>query len=232
MNKIHPTAIIGDQVTLGDENVIGPFAVITGNTTIGNHNWIGPHTCIGLVGDFVGIPDPVKPAFWTSYEPSSPGVHIGSDIVIKEFVSIQAGSRRKSVISDNCYLMPKAHIGHDCWLGNSVLVSPNAQLAGHVSVGGRTVVGMGALVHQLSSIGPVAMVGMGCRIRGQVEECRTVVGEPHRVTGINRVGLSRFLSENEVVEAISSLRSRDFSTMPMTLRELIDEWKSQVVTAT
>jgi len=37
-NKIHPTAIIGDNVTLGNNNYVGPFCYITSNTTIGDNN--------------------------------------------------------------------------------------------------------------------------------------------------------------------------------------------------
>ncbi|NDB94474.1 MAG: hypothetical protein EB165_07545, partial [Euryarchaeota archaeon] len=122
-------------------------------------------------------------------------VLIGSRNVIKEHVTIHAGSHRATTVGNDCYLMPRSHLGHDCWVGDNVLLSPSAQVAGHVAIGARTVVGMGALIHQFSSIGPVCMIGMGCCVRGDVETCRTVVGEPHKVTGINKVGLARFLGE-------------------------------------
>ena len=36
-NYIHPTAIIGDDVVLGEDNYIGAFCYITGKTIIGNN---------------------------------------------------------------------------------------------------------------------------------------------------------------------------------------------------
>jgi acyl-[acyl carrier protein]--UDP-N-acetylglucosamine O-acyltransferase len=46
-NKIHPTAIIGDNVTLGNNNYVGPFCYITSNTTIGDNNRFEAYCSIG-----------------------------------------------------------------------------------------------------------------------------------------------------------------------------------------
>jgi len=47
MNIIHPTAIIGDFVILGDNNYIGPYCYITGNTVIGDNNRFEAFCTIG-----------------------------------------------------------------------------------------------------------------------------------------------------------------------------------------
>ena len=46
-NYIHPTAIIGDDVQLGDDNYIGAFCYITGKTIIGNNNRFEAFCSIG-----------------------------------------------------------------------------------------------------------------------------------------------------------------------------------------
>ena len=46
MNEIHPTAIVGPDVRLGDNNTVGPFAVLDGEIVIGNGNSIGPHAVV------------------------------------------------------------------------------------------------------------------------------------------------------------------------------------------
>ena len=46
-NKIHPTAIIGKEVVLGEGNTIGPYSVIEGKTYIGDNNTICSHVVIG-----------------------------------------------------------------------------------------------------------------------------------------------------------------------------------------
>jgi UDP-N-acetylglucosamine acyltransferase len=230
MNSIHPTALIDRSVTLGDRNVIGPHVVISNNTIIGDDNWIGPGTTIGIEGDILGTPSSQDPPFWENPAQVEFGVRIGDRNVFKEHVTIHSGSHRHTKIGDSCYLMPRAHLGHDCWIGDNVLLSPGSQIAGHVSIGSRAVIGMGALVHQFSNIGPVAMVGMGCCVRGTVEPCRTVVGEPHRVSGINKVGIKRLLGEDSLAQAMAMLRGLD-DLNPTTepLRIMISDWLSQVI---
>ena len=231
MNHIHPTAVIGPHVVLGNNNAIGPYAVITGTTRIGNNNWIGPGVSIGEQGDILGTPSASEIPSWdSSANRHDFGVDIGSGNVIKEHVTLHAGSHRDTRMGDSCYLMPRAHLGHDCWLGDNVLLSPSAQIAGHVAIGSRTVIGMGALVHQFSNIGPVSMVGMGCCVRGNVETCRTVVGEPHRVSGINKVGIQRLVGDNEAKEVVDCLRKKSASSeFPEPLRSMVLTWEMQIV---
>ena len=229
LNQIHPTAIVGPLVQLGQRNVIGPGVIIQGSTRLGDDNWIGPYSCIGLPPDILGIPSTPGAAWWDFDAESEFGVDLGCRNVLKESVTIHSGSHRHTRVGDNCYLMPRSHLGHDCWLGDNVLVSPSGQLAGHVAVGSRSVIGMGALVHQFSAIGPVSMVGMGCHVRGQVESCRTVVGEPHRVTGINRVGLIRFLGDEDAQIAIMQLKIRNEQALPENLKNALEEWRRQIV---
>ncbi|WP_232290263.1 hypothetical protein [Micromonospora sp. ATCC 39149] len=35
-NRIHPTAVVGADVELGDDNVVGPYSVVVGPCRIGN----------------------------------------------------------------------------------------------------------------------------------------------------------------------------------------------------
>jgi UDP-N-acetylglucosamine acyltransferase len=231
MNRIHPTAIIGSNVVLGDNNVIGPHVVIVGKTIIGDGNWFGPGSSIGITGDILGQPSSDDIPFW-EIDADVPefGVKVGNHNVIKENVTIHAGSHRDTEVGSNCYVMPRSHLGHDCWLGDNVLLSPSAQIAGHVSIGSRTVIGMGALVHQFSNVGPVSMVGMGCCVRGNVELCRTVVGEPHRVSGINKVGIQRLVGDAETKNVINCLRQKSPSSeFPEPLRSMILDWENQIV---
>lgn len=228
-NRIHPTAIIGREVTLGFGNIIGPGVIIDGPVRIGDRNWIGPWTSIGLPPDILGFPSINDGPWWDSESHIEFGVELGSGNTIKESVTIHAGSHRHTRIGDNCYLMPRSHLGHDCWLGDNVLMSPSAQVAGHVAIGSRSVIGMGALIHQFSTVGPVAMVGMGCCVRGAVEPCRTVVGEPHRVSGINRVGIERLVGADQVSSVLKVLKDKGQTTsFPEPLNTMIREWHEHI----
>ncbi|MGH3468883.1 MAG: UDP-N-acetylglucosamine acyltransferase, partial [Thermocrispum sp.] len=94
-NRIHPTAVIGDGVQLGDGNDIGPFAVVVGPVVIGSGNWIGPHCVIGTPASDRGAP---HPAAWDGAPSGDPeqdgfGVRIGDRNVIREYCSVHQGTQ-------------------------------------------------------------------------------------------------------------------------------------------
>ncbi len=73
-----------------------------------------------------------------------------------------------------------ASVDHDCVLENGVHVSPGAHLAGSVTVGERSWIGIGAVVRQGVSIGRDAVIGAGAVVVADVADGVTVVGNPAR----------------------------------------------------
>lgn len=196
-NRIHPTAIIGAGVELGDDNVIGPYTVIVGPTRIGGGNWIGPHVSIGTPAEYRGGSHPVG---WEG-EVDGAGVRIGDRSIIREFVTINQGTHETTVVGDDCYLLARSHVGHDCVLDRSVTLADTVQLGGHTHVWSWANIGMSTVVHQRGQIGPGAMIGMGSAVRKPVAPFTIAVGNPARVTSVNRVGLSRRGCSDAVVDA-------------------------------
>lgn len=192
-NRIHPTAIIGAGVELGDDNVVGPYSVIVGPTTIGNSNWIGPHVVIGCPGEDRAF---AHPAAWDDELTGDPeqdgfGVRIGDHNRIREYVSVHQGTWRATTLGDGSYYLRGSHVAHDCVIEDSVTLSSNVVLGGHVEVWTHANIGMGTVIHQKVRIGPGAMLGMGSAVRREVGAFTICVGNPARVTGLNTVGLSR-----------------------------------------
>lgn len=97
-NRIHPTAVLGDGVELGEHNVIGPYAVLVGPLRIGDHNWVGPHAVIGTPAEHR---DGAHPIGWEG-ELGGTGVEIGHRNRIREFTSIHQGIQRSTRIGDEC----------------------------------------------------------------------------------------------------------------------------------
>jgi UDP-N-acetylglucosamine acyltransferase len=195
-NRIHPTAIIGAGVEFGDGNVVGPYAVIVGPARIGDGNWIGPHVSIGTPAEVRGGP---HPAGWEG-EADGHGVVIGDRNVLREFVTINQGTREQTVLGNDGYLMAQSHLGHDCRVGDGVTLASVVQLAGHTQVWSWSNLGMGTVVHQFTRIGPGAMIGMGSAVRKDVPPFSIAVGNPARATGVNAVGLSRRGCSEPVIE--------------------------------
>ena len=53
-NRIHPTAVIGPQVTMGTGNVIGPYCVLQGPVTLGDDNYLSSHVSVGGSAEVYG----------------------------------------------------------------------------------------------------------------------------------------------------------------------------------
>ncbi|NJC68351.1 UDP-N-acetylglucosamine acyltransferase [Planosporangium thailandense] len=222
-NKIHPTAIIGAGVELGDNNVIGPYTVLIGPTRIGDNNLIGPHASIGTPAEYRGGPHPVG---WDG-EIEGAGVIIGDGNIIREFVTVNQGTHEPTTIGNDCYALARSHIGHDIVLHNSVTLADAVQLGGHTHVWSWANIGMGTVVHQRTQVGPGAMIGMGSAVRKDVPPFTITVGNPARVSGVNRVGLSRRGCSDAVVDVFASYlagKSPLPADLPAELADQLAAW--------
>jgi UDP-N-acetylglucosamine acyltransferase len=190
MNRIHPTAIVGPDVQFGDNNTVEPYAILDGEVVIGNGNSIGPHVVVYgpcTIGDDNLIEShAVINTTSAIRDRLERGTTIGSRNVLKEFVSIGG---RSSTVGDDCFLMDKAHVAHNCRVGNFVTMASSAILGGHVVVGDFATLGLGVSVHQRLTIGEGAMVGMNAAVTKDVEPWNTVVGSPARSIGLNTKGM-------------------------------------------
>ncbi len=202
-NRIHPTAIVGDEVRMGQGNEIGPYAVIEGPVTLGDRNiiaagvWIGGPVSIGSGNYFAPKATIGAPAEWSTDDGETIrqrhpcGVQIGDRNVVRELVTIHQGSERPTVVGSSCYIMNHAHLGHDAELADRVNITASATLAGFVTLGYGSYLGLGANVLQRTVIGALAIVGMGAVVNRHVPPATVAIGTPARVTGINHRGFER-----------------------------------------
>lgn len=195
-NRVHPTAVVGPGVELGDDNIIGPYAVLLGPARIGNGNWIGPHTAIGTPGEMRGG---AHPAAWDE-EPEHGGLVIGDRNIIREFATVQAPAAGTTTIGDDCYVMTKAHVPHDGHLENGVTVSCGALIGGHGRIGANANLGLNCVLHQQLVVGPGAMLGMGAIVTKPVPPFATVTGNPGRIQGVNWRGMQRVGRSDDAIE--------------------------------
>lgn len=180
MNNIHPTAIISDDVEMGSGNVIGPNVVICGPCKIGDNNWFGPGVVIGTPGEYQGGPHP------TSWENGSQGmVSIGSNNVLREYVTVHVSPNSKTTIGNSCYIMSKCYIPHDAVIEDEAKLATTVLLGGFVHVGKAAYIGMGAIVHQRLVIGAGSMVGMGSVVTKNIPPLAKAFGNPCRLVGTN-----------------------------------------------
>ena len=187
---IEQGAIIGSNVVLGKGTKVGPNSVIKGKTTIGKNNKIYPQVFIGL------DPQDLK------YKGASTAVIIGDNNTFRECVTINKATdeEEKTIIGSNNLLMAYTHIGHNCELGNSIVLSNSVQVAGHVKIDDYAIIGGCLGIHQFVHIGYLAMVGGMTRVAKDVPPFCLAEGHPGKLRGLNRVGIKRsgLIEKNEL----------------------------------
>ena len=87
--------------------------------------------------------------------------------------------------------MAYTHIGHNCDLGNGIVLSNSVQIAGHVIVEDKAIIGGCLGIHQFVHIGFLAMVGGMTRVDRDVPPFCLAEGHPGKLRGLNRVGIKR-----------------------------------------
>ena len=174
-------AIIGPNVIIGTGPEIGPNSVITGRTQIGKNNKVFPNVFIGL------DPQDLK------YKGANTEVIIGDNNTFRECVTINKATDEgeKTIIGNNNLLMAYSHIGHNCVLANGIVLSNSVQVAGHVKVQDKAIIGGCLGIHQFVHIGYLAMIGGMTRVDRDVPPFCLAEGHPGRLRGLNRIGIKR-----------------------------------------
>lgn len=223
-NRIHPTAVVGDGVVLGRDNVVGPHAVLVGPLRVGDGNWFGPGVVVGTPPEVRGVPHGTP---WDA-PGDGPGVRLGHRNVLREGTVVHQGWQQPTVVGDECFLMNKVYVAHDTVLGDGVTLASTVTMGGHVRVGAGANLGLGATVHQRRVIGAGAMVGMGSVVTRDVPPFALTYGNPARVRGANRVGMTRRGVDDETVAALAALYESGqvpaTGAAPAALREHFADW--------
>jgi UDP-N-acetylglucosamine acyltransferase len=197
---IHASAVIEDGATIHAGATIGPFCHISAQTTIGDGvQLIGSVTTNGHVsiGEYtqiwpyavLGGPPQIHP-----YKDSDTRLEIGRDCVIREHVTMHRGSSRDvgiTKIGDGCFFMDKAHVAHDCVVGNKCILASSATLGGHAHLADGVYIGGLAGVHQFTRIGTYAFIGALALVTRDVIPFAMASGNPAHLKGLNIVGFKR-----------------------------------------
>jgi len=195
---IHPTAIIHPQAKLDSSVQVGPYAVIDAGVELGADCVVGPNvyltgeTKIGLHNQFhagcvIGdAPQDLK------YKGEPTRVRIGDHNVFREHVTVHRATKLdgETVIGSHNFLMAHCHVGHNCHLGDHIIIANGALLGGHVTVQDRAFISGNCLVHQFVRIGTLAIMQGGSAISKDLPPFTVARGD-NGICGLNAVGLRR-----------------------------------------
>jgi UDP-N-acetylglucosamine acyltransferase len=197
--KIHPTAIldagaqIGADIEIGPFSTIGPEVVIGDNTIVQSHVVIEGEVVIGT-GNFIGHGAVIgAPPQDLAFSPErKTRVEIGNENIIREHCTIHRGSADGSatIIGDKNFLMTAAHLGHNCAIGDNVIIANNCLLGGHVRVDDGAFLGGGGVFHQHMRIGRLALTQGASGFSKDIPPF-VIAAEINYVFGVNVIGLRR-----------------------------------------
>ncbi|HNQ72423.1 MAG TPA: acyl-ACP--UDP-N-acetylglucosamine O-acyltransferase [Verrucomicrobiota bacterium] len=196
---IHPTAVIHSAARIGAECEIGPYCVLgphvelgrgcklhshvvlDGHIRLGRNNEIFPFASLGLRSQDL------------KWKGGVTRVEIGDHNTIREGVTVHSATDEGVATRIGSYnnLLAYTHIAHDCQLGDHIIMSNFAGLAGHVVVEDHAVLGGYVAVHQFCRVGKLAMIGGCSKIRQDMPPFMLGDGSPAQIRTINKIGLER-----------------------------------------
>ena len=91
-----------------------------------------------------------------------------------------------TVIGNECYLMAAAHVGHNCVVGDHVIIVNSVLLAGYLHVGDYAIISGGAVIHQFTHVGRLAIISGNARVSKDVP-LFTLEAENGEVRSLNLV---------------------------------------------
>ena len=199
MSEIHSTAIIEEGAELGEGVKVGAYSVVGQHVKIGAgtelmaHVVVDGYTTIGrecAIHPFARIGGQTQDL---KYNGGAPGVIIGDKTVLRECVTINAGTHdgEMTEVGSDCLLMAYSHVAHACKLGNGVIIANGTQLAGDVIVEDFAIIeGLSGAV-QFRRIGKMAFMGAYTKATKDVPPFMIADGLDIQVRGFNKIGMER-----------------------------------------
>jgi UDP-N-acetylglucosamine acyltransferase len=210
--EVHPTAIVAKGAELADGVQIGPYCVIGEHVVLGPrtrllaHVVVEGHTQIGAdctIRHFANLGAPPQAAY--GGEPTR--LVVGDRNLIREHVTMHIGTpagRGVTEVGNDGQFMATSHVGHDCTVGDNVILAHSATLGGHVHIDDFVMVSGLAAIHQFCRIGRYSFIGGLAAVTKDVIPYGLVWGNHAHLEGLNLVGLKR---RNFSRETVNELRS-------------------------
>jgi len=208
---IHPTAIVDPKAEIDEGVDIGPYSVIEKGVVIDQETKVGPHvviregTRIGKrcrIFQFASIGE--APQF-LGYKGEKTFLQIGDENIIREFVTLHRGTVKgggRTVIGNKNFFMAYSHVAHDCQIGNEVIMSNAATLAGHIVIEDWAIIGGLVAVHQFIRVGAYAIIGGFSGVLLDIPPYTKAQGDRAKLFGLNTVGLKRANFSEETLRAL------------------------------
>ena len=149
---------------------------------------------------------------------------IGDHNTFREYVTVHSATGDGGVtrVGSHNHILAYGHIAHDCLLGDHIIMSNCATLAGHVTVEDHAIISISA-VHQFCRVGKYSMIGGCSKVVSDVVPFMIIDGNPAATRTINKVGLERNGFSSEAQAALRQaykILFREGLTIPNALTRI------------
>lgn len=193
-HSIHPTAIIGPQVKLGQNVGIGAYSVLDGDITVGDNTLIANH--VSITG-----PVTIGPDCWIKsgavigeegfgferdendmfiHFPHIGRIEIGRGVFIGANSTVERAALETTVIEDGAIVDDLTQVGHNVHIGKGSSLACGAVLCGGVRLGARCSVAPNACVRQQLTVGDDVVIGLGAVVVKDLPGNAVYIGNPAR----------------------------------------------------
>lgn len=237
---IHPTAVVDPKAEIGEEVEIGPYSIIEKGAVIGRGTRIRSHVFIGegaQIGEkcqiyqFASVGEAPQAI---AYKGEKTCLLMGDQNIVREFVTLNRGTvpgGGKTTIGHSNLFMAYSHVGHDCHLGNHIVLANGATLAGHITIEDHAIVGGLSAIHQFCQVGAHAMISGLTGVPQDILPYMMAAGSRAKLYGLNTVGLKRFHFSEETIRALKKayrIIFRSNLTLEIALKELKEDKIAQL----
>ena len=187
-------ARIGENVSLGDDVIIGAGAIIEHDSWLGDHVFIGngaivqrakieKHVRIGentVIGaDGYNLVRDENGNLLSM--PTLGTVEISQGATINSNCTISAGLAGVTRIGSFTHIDSLSHIHHDCQIGEEVEIASSVSMGGFTTIKSGSFVGIGTNIKNRITIGKNVLIGMGSVVIEDIPDNSKAYGVPAQV---------------------------------------------------
>lgn len=123
----------------------------------------------------------------------SPNATLSSSVKMGEGIAIMAGAilNAETIIEDLVIINTGATVDHDCIVGKAAHIAPQCGLAGNVTVGTGTFIGIGTKIIPRVVIGKWSVIGAGTVVINKIDDAVTCMGVPGKVVKKCKEGINQ-----------------------------------------
>jgi len=177
--KIHSSAIIEENVSIGLNSIVGPNCNIQSGSILGENVIVGSNTIIGCDGfGYEKDKDGINIKF-----PHLGGVIVNNNVEVGSLCSIARGTLGNTIINEGVKIDNHVYIAHNALVGKNSMLMSGSKVNGSVKIGKNCWIGTGAMIRERVNVSDNTIVGMGSVVVKNMNEESKVVGNPARQVG-------------------------------------------------